>query len=164
VTGPYPLVFGIGAAARPLLVRTNMSIGTALDIPAISEPSRSTARRARVWSDLPWFFLVLAILPTHRELLIAAGVVVVMAIAFWVRYYRHEWLLFVVGTALGLTFELGGDAIYKLQSWSEGSLCGIPAWLPLFWGLGFVFFRRFGNVLVGLDERRGSRGASGRGC
>jgi hypothetical protein len=124
--------------------------------PAESDaPSEAAARRrSRIWSDLPWFFLVLAILPTHREFLIAAGVVVVMAIAFRVRYYRREWMLFAVGTLLGLTFELGGDAIYKLQSWSEGSLFGIPAWLPLFWGLGFVFFRRFGNVLVGLGERR----------
>jgi uncharacterized membrane protein len=110
--------------------------------------------RSRILSDLPWFFLVLAILPTHREFLIAGGVVAVMAIAFSVRYYRREWLLFVVGSLLGLTFEIGGDAIYKLQSWSEGSLFGIPAWLPLFWGLGFVFFRRFGNVLVGLAESR----------
>jgi len=125
----------------------------AIDVLSIGESPRRSARRSRVWSDLPWFFLVLAILPTHRELLIAAGVVVVMAIAFRVRYYRHEWLLFVVGCVLGLVFELGGDAIYKLQSWSEGSLFGIPAWLPLFWGLGFVFFRRFGNVLVGLAER-----------
>jgi len=125
----------------------------AVDVLSIGESPRPSARRARVWSDLPWFFLVLAILPTHRELLIAAGVVVVMAIAFRIRYYRYEWLLFLVGTVLGLVFELGGDAIYKLQSWSEGSLFGIPAWLPLFWGLGFVFFRRFGNVLVGLAER-----------
>jgi hypothetical protein len=109
-------------------------------------------RRSRIWSDLPWFFLVLAILPTHREFLIAGGVVVVMAIAFRVRYYPREWLLFAVGTLLGLAFEKGGDAIYKLQSWSEGSLFGIPVWLPLFWGLGFVFFRRFGNVLVRLRE------------
>jgi hypothetical protein len=126
--------------------------GSPTESDARSEAAAS--RRARIWSDLPWFFLVLAILPTHREFLIAAGVVVVMAIAFRVRYYRREWMLFVVGTMLGLTFELGGDAIYKLQSWSEGSLFGIPAWLPLFWGLGFVFFRRFGNVLVGLGERR----------
>jgi len=130
-----------------------MTVGTAADLSAIAHPPERASRRARIWSDLPWFFLVLAILPTHRELVIAAGVLVVMAIAFRVRYYRHEWLLFVVGTLLGLAFELGGDAIYKLQSWSEGSLFGIPAWLPLFWGLGFVFIRRFGNVLVGLDER-----------
>jgi hypothetical protein len=107
-------------------------------------------RRSRAWTDLPWFFLVLAVLPTHREFLICLGVVVVMCIAFRVRYYPREWLLFVSGSALGLIFELGGDAIYKLQSWSEGSLFGIPAWLPLFWGLGFVFIRRFGNTIVAV--------------
>ena len=54
---------------------------------------------------------------------------------------------------MGLIFELGGDAIYKLQSWSEGSLFGIPSWLPLFWGLGFVFIRRFGNAVLLVRER-----------
>ena len=107
----------------------------------------------RIFKDLGWFFLVLAILPTHREFLIAAGVVVVVALAFRVRYYPREWLLFTLGSALGIVFELGGDAIYKLQSWSEGSLFGIPAWLPLFWGLGFVFIRRFGNTVLMVREQ-----------
>jgi len=101
------------------------------------------------WRDLAWFLLALLVLPLHRELWIAAGIVVVVAIAFRARYYRGEALLFGVGTVFGLVFELGGDAIYKLQYWSQGSLFGIPAWLPLFWGLGFVFIRRFGNALIG---------------
>jgi len=142
-----------GALNFPITTTTTTNSDAPVKWPASS--ASAAQRRSRILSDLPWFFLVLAILPTHREFLIAGGVVVVMAIAFAVRYYRREWLLFVVGSLLGLTFELGGDAIYKLQSWSEGSLFGIPAWLPLFWGLGFVFFRRFGNVLVGLAESRG---------
>jgi hypothetical protein len=117
-------------------------------------PAR-TRRRTR-WShhakDLGWFFLVLALLPTHHEALIAVGVVAVVALAFSVRYYAREWFLFALGSALGLVFELGGDAIYKLQSWSEGSLFGIPVWLPLFWGLGFVFIRRFGNAILRVRE------------
>jgi len=123
---------------------------------AAAEPqlaaSPAAAPRKRAWNELVWFFLVLAVLPTHNELLICLGVVAVVALAFRITYYRREWALFALGCALGLIFELGGDAIYKLQSWSEGSLFGIPAWLPLFWGLGFVFIRRFGNVVLGLRE------------
>lgn len=118
--------------------------------PEIGPPPAAPKRRA--WNELVWFFLVLAVLPTHNELIISLGVVAVVALAFRFRYYRREWQLFALGCALGLVFELGGDAIYKLQSWSEGSLFGIPAWLPLFWGLGFVFIRRFGNVVIGLRE------------
>ena len=62
---------------------------------------------------ISWFFLVLAVLPTHRESLICLGVVAVVALAFRVRYYPREWLLFALGTALGLVFELGGDAILQ---------------------------------------------------
>jgi len=119
---------------------------------ATPTPAPTGARWRRVWKDLVWFFLVLAVLPTHREGLICLGVVAVVAFAFWRRYYPREWLLFGIGSALGLVFELGGDAIYKLQSWSEGSLFGIPMWLPLFWGLGFVFIRRFGNAVLDVQE------------
>jgi hypothetical protein len=114
----------------------------------LSAPRPRRARVTQLLQDLGWFFLVLALLPTHREGLIAAGVVAVVALAFRIRYYRREWLLFTTGSLLGLVFEKGGDAIYKLQSWSEGSLFGIPLWLPLFWGLGFVFIRRFGNAVL----------------
>jgi hypothetical protein len=121
--------------------------------PAPAAPPARAGKVSRIFKDLGWFFLVLAILPTHREFLIAGGVVVVVALAFRVRYYPREWLLFTLGSALGIVFELGGDAIYKLQSWSEGSLFGIPAWLPLFWGLGFVFIRRFGNTVLMVREQ-----------
>ena len=85
----------------------------------------SPAPRKRAFHELVWFFLVLAVLPTHNELLICLGVVAVVALAFRITYYRREWLLFVLGCAMGLIFELGGDAIYKLQSWSEGSLLSV---------------------------------------
>jgi len=119
----------------------------------VSPPARRTSRFARVFKDLGWFFLVLAFLPTHREALITIGVVAVVALAFKIRYYPREWALFLLGSLMGLIFELGGDAIYKLQSWSEGSLFGIPSWLPLFWGLGFVFIRRFSNAVLLVRER-----------
>jgi hypothetical protein len=121
--------------------------------PLLHAPAPTRAGRwGQLFKDLGCFFLVLALLPSHREGLIAVGVVAVVATAFRVRYYRREWWLFAVGSALGLVFELGGDAIYKLQSWSEGSLFGIPAWLPLFWGLGFVFIRRVGNTILLVRE------------
>ena len=111
-------------------------------------PARHSAAKG-AWRDLAWFLLALLVLPLRHELWIAFGIVVVVGIGFRARYYRGEVLLFVVGTLFGVVFELGGDAIYKLQYWSQGSFFGIPAWLPLFWGLGFVFIRRFGNALIG---------------
>jgi hypothetical protein len=129
----------------------NVAVASHLLETSAVEPLRA-AKPSRPWKDLVWFFLVLAVLPTHREFVICLGVVAVVALSFWIRYYPREWLLFALGSALGLVFELGGDAIYKLQSWSEGSLFGIPAWLPLFWGLGFVFIRRFGNAVLAVRE------------
>jgi hypothetical protein len=131
----------------------NVAYLTQVIAPQIISPPARRSRFGHVLKDLAWFFLVLALLPTHSEALIAFGVVAVVALAFRVRYYAREWWLFALGSLMGLVFELGGDAIYKLQSWSEGSLFGIPAWLPLFWGLGFVFIRRFGNTVLFVRER-----------
>jgi len=118
-------------------------------LPFAAPPASPTATRKRgSFHDLPWFLLALAVLPLHRELYVCLGILGVMGIAFRIRYYPREGLLFVLGCVIGLVFEVGGDAIYKLQYWADGSLFGVPAWLPLFWGLGFVFIRRFGNAVV----------------
>lgn len=120
---------------------------------SVLPPLLRPGRGPRVWNDLIWFFPVLAVLPTRNELAICLGVIAVVVLAFRIRYRRGEWLLFGLGLSMGIIFELGGEAIYKTQSWSDGALFGIPAWLPLFWGLGFVFVRRFGNaVLTALGD------------
>jgi hypothetical protein len=85
----------------------------------------------------------------QREWLIAGGIVLTTAIAFYFKYYKGEWKLFWIATLGGLILEVGGDSIYKLQYWSEGSLpYNIPIWLPLFWGWAAVIIRRIGDKIV----------------
>ncbi len=59
-----------------------------------------------------------------------------------------ERVLFGIGVVMALIIELGLGLIARSQHWSHASLFGIPYWLPLIWGYGFVVMRRIGNVVT----------------
>lgn len=91
----------------------------------------------------------LLIAPFFRnELLIFLVLLLFLVVSLFLHYERNEWLLIVLGLALGSLMELGGDSVYKLQYWVEGSFFGIPVWLPLMWGYLFLLIRRLGNLVV----------------
>jgi hypothetical protein len=93
---------------------------------------------------LVWFLLIIS----RNELLITAGLIIAILATFKIKYYKGEWLFFLIGVIAGIILEVGGDLIYQLQYWQQGSLFGVPLWLPLFWGCAFVFIRRTGNLIV----------------
>jgi hypothetical protein len=71
-----------------------------------------------------------------------------IVITFSIKNYENEWLLLVVGIIVGALFEIGGDWVYKLQYWEMNSFFGLPYWLPLLWGLGFIVIHRIGSMIV----------------
>ena len=96
-------------------------------------------------------FLVLGFLLiwfVKNELVASLGVMVLLVLNFLVKYYKGEWLLFIVGVIIGFLIEVGLSTIYKMQYWEQGSFLKIPLWLPLTWGYGFVFIRRIGDLIV----------------
>ena len=97
---------------------------------------------------LPLFLVLGLFLFTQKELFIVIGMVLLIGLSFAIKYYANEWKLLLAGIILGFVFEIGGDLIYKAQYWNNASLFGIPFWLPLMWGYGFIFIRRIGNILV----------------
>ena len=98
------------------------------------------------------FLLVLAILLVgliKQEILVTLFLLLVLIIIFsFLEYHKGEWILFFIGAIVGIVLELGGDLIFPLQSWADGSLFGIPLWLPILWGYSFVFIRRIGKLIV----------------
>jgi hypothetical protein len=92
------------------------------------------------------FFVSLGILKS--ELWSTVILIACIAITFGLKHYRKEWLLMIIGIVVAAVFEIGGDAIYKMQQWSGGSFFGIPYWLPLLFGLEFVLVYRIGTVIV----------------
>jgi hypothetical protein len=55
-----------------------------------------------------------------------------------------EVYLYGIGTAVGIFIEIGFRFLGYQQTWTDASLFGIPFWLPLAWGMGFVLITRFG--------------------
>ena len=73
--------------------------------------------------------------------------VVVLAIIILIlsiKYYKSELKLFFLGLALGFIIEVGLGLIARQQYWDNASLMGVPVWLPLIWGIGFVAITRVG--------------------
>ena len=93
----------------------------------------------------------------HGELGMAITIIILI-LAYWqfIDYKLGEWKLFLIGVIAGFIAEVGGDVIYQMQYWVQGSLFGVPLWLPLLWGYGFVFIRRIGNNILG-DKKTKSK-------
>ncbi len=90
------------------------------------------------------FFVTLGILKS--ELWSTIIVLMCVAITFGIKHYNREWLLFVIGVITGIICEIGGDLLYKLQYWENASFFGIPYWLPLLWGFGFILTYRIRHL------------------
>ena len=97
---------------------------------------------------LPIIIFPICLLITQNELAIAIVLIFMTAITFWISYEKNEYRVFLLGLILGLVMEIGGDAIYKMQYWDNGSLFGIPIWLPFLWAYGFIIIRRIGNIII----------------
>jgi hypothetical protein len=83
----------------------------------------------------------------HNEIALTAVAILTSALLF-MEYESGEVHLYAFGVALGLVIEVGLGQIARLQHWENASLFGIPYWLPLIWGFGFVAIRRIGNIIV----------------
>lgn len=84
------------------------------------------------------------------ELALTAFIVAVSFLIFVMRHHQNEQRLFITGILTGCVIEIGLRQLGYQQTWTEASLFGIPYWLPIAWGLGFVLITRFGVHLRGL--------------
>ena len=71
-------------------------------------------------------------------------IVIVSVFIFLMRYHQHEGVLFLVGIFFGIIVEIGLRYFGYQQVWKDASLSGVPVWLPLVWGIGFVIITRLG--------------------
>lgn len=84
----------------------------------------------------------------HSELGLTLLIIVLLAGTWYISYTKREWLVFLMGLIIGLLFEVGDGLIYRSQFWQQDTLWGVPLWLPVLWGYGFVFIRRIGNTII----------------
>ncbi|HAU07969.1 MAG: hypothetical protein UW46_C0001G0126 [Candidatus Yanofskybacteria bacterium GW2011_GWF1_44_227] len=63
------------------------------------------------------------------------------------KYNSGEFYLYFVGVILGVVIEIGMRTLGYQQIWPKAHLFGVPYWLPLIWGVGFVVIARIGIFL-----------------
>ena len=88
----------------------------------------------------------------HGEIQFTVVVITILLVSLAIRYYPGEWTLFFLGLTIGFVFEGLSGLIYRMQYWENASLLGIPVWLPIFWGYGFIFIHRLGTIVVRRNE------------
>lgn len=67
---------------------------------------------------------------------------------YFTGFKKREAYLLALGIIIGFLIETVLGNIYRQQLWLNASLWGVPTWLPLVWGVGFVIIRRLGDILV----------------
>lgn len=86
-----------------------------------------------------------------NELVLTFAITILAAITFIISYHSNEWLLFLVGLGFGIIVEVGLRYFGYQQVWERASFFGVPYWLPIIWGFGFVIITRLGGFILGLD-------------
>lgn len=101
---------------------------------------------------LSWIFFFVAQVFLKYEILLTV-LSIVFSLFLLLRRESGEVLLFLVGFATGLIIEVGLGLVTRTQHWENASFFGVPYWLPVIWGYGFVVMRRIGNLIVEWAKR-----------
>jgi hypothetical protein len=93
------------------------------------------------------FFIVQISIKKH-EVLLAFVTLGMIVYSFLLSYRPGEFALLLFGLILGLFIEVGLGLIIRTQHWKYASFFGVPYWLPLMWGYGFVVIHRLGELIL----------------
>lgn len=92
-------------------------------------------------------FLLFQSIGKLKEWQLTLFIVTVSLIIFLLSYNQNEVILFLVGIFFGVIIEIGLRYFGYQQVWKDASLFGVPVWLPLVWGIGFVIITRLGLLI-----------------
>ncbi|OGF89036.1 hypothetical protein A3I27_03395 [Candidatus Giovannonibacteria bacterium RIFCSPLOWO2_02_FULL_43_11b] len=79
-------------------------------------------------------------------LLFMIYIVLSVVLILWHRD-NSEFVIFIYGIIIGGLVEVIGTQVSGYQSFIEPDFLGIPIWLPVVWGYGFVAMKRIGIIL-----------------
>lgn len=92
-------------------------------------------------------FLGVSTLWPKKDMLLAAIVTGMVASFLLINPSLLFLLLCGIGMLLGLIIEVGMVIGTRQQYWVNSSFWGIPAWLPIIWGYGFMMIYFLGDTL-----------------
>ena len=96
-----------------------------------------------------FFCIQVFIKPSETALFVFVLAITILSLGL--QHYKGEIKLFFLGLVLGFIIEVGLGLISRQQYWDDASLLGVPMWLPLIWGIGFVAITRVGIRLRGIQ-------------
>ena len=97
---------------------------------------------------LPFIIAFLVPIFIDNEILFTFIVLLLIGFSLKISYEKKEELLILFGIILGFIIEVVLGLVYRAQFWENASLFGVPIWLPLICGYGFLIIRRIGNLIV----------------
>lgn len=80
------------------------------------------------------------------------------AVILKLKYYPGDLFAFSYGALLGFGIEVFQTSIAKFHTFSNPDILGIPIWMPLVWGYGFMLMKRIG-ILIYEDARSAKKKA-----
>jgi hypothetical protein len=84
------------------------------------------------------------------EKILTSFIVFLVILTAAITYNHNEWILFLIGLIFGVVIEVGMRYFGYQQKWKDASFFGVPYWLPIIWGFGFVIIARLGLFVLGL--------------
>lgn len=86
-----------------------------------------------------------------NSLLLGIYLVAVFALILLGRDRKVEFLIAIYGIIAGFIIEVIGTQISGYQNFTQSDFLGIPAWLLIAWGYGFVLMKRI-SLLIATDS------------
>jgi len=83
----------------------------------------------------------------EKNILFWLYVLLVLSLVAFGKDIKSESLIFVYGAIIGFLIETIGTQISGYQKFMAYDFFGIPAWLIVAWGYGFVLMKRIGLVI-----------------
>lgn len=95
-------------------------------------------------------FFIFQVFAKPSEVILTITIIVITLVTFRIHKNKREEWLFLLGFLLGMVIEVALGFQDRLQHWENASLGGVPYWLPLVWGYGFVMITRIGILVRGI--------------
>jgi hypothetical protein len=99
--------------------------------------------------SLPLFSGILLSFLFWRSNILLLGIysLFVFLLIFFGKDRKIELLIFIYGCFAGFIIETIGTQISGYQSFTQPDILGIPYWLVVSWGFGFLLMKRIGLII-----------------
>lgn len=91
--------------------------------------------------------IVLTYFLWENNLLLTVLFLALLAALLAIKRYPGDIFALIYGSVLGFALEVFQTSIAKFHSFSNPDFLGIPMWMPLVWGYGFMLMKRIGIII-----------------